>query len=161
MRFIVWLIYGVALLAGAAYLKFGTADQLPPVKAARALPRGQLIETGDIVLPGGARYLSEAVKAGAAITDKNTVSLPSAAVTKGTLPLVLGLQSPADRRAITDSSKAWICPSLRKDPPHVAVKSLLCGNGDTACLAVIELPADRSAEVAQATAPKLRAKPCG
>jgi hypothetical protein len=160
MKWVLWLGYALLLLVGAISLTARHDEATAPIVAAKALARGDALDTGDIQLPGGALYMTEAARVGSPITAANTAPLLIVNVEKGALPLVLELGDVADRQAISNKRKAWICPTAKAEAAPVGVRSLACRPGSTACVAVVALPVDRSTELKNIDSPKLRAKPC-
>lgn len=154
------MLYLALLVAGALLLLWLKNDPVPEMRTARALPQGHLIDSGDVVLSGGPRYLTKAVPAGARIGPSNSAAVPSNRTRPGLVPVLLEMEDAANRGAARAGRNVWLCPAKAADAPPVQIVSPLCGAPGTACMAVVGVPPARAAEIAAAR-PKLSTKPCG
>lgn len=159
MKWVLWLAYGFLLLIGAVWLRPVSPNDVFAITAARPLPRGHLLAAGDVTLAGGARYVIRDLAPGTPLRAADVAAFPSAAVAKGGLPVLLEMHNMADRPLLDAGTKVWICPSDQPRAPPVRLVSLICPDNGDRCLALVDLPAVRGADVGK-NAAKISAKPC-
>ncbi|WP_027154887.1 hypothetical protein [Mesorhizobium sp. WSM2561] len=152
MRLLLLLVYVLLVVGGGVYIVFRGTTPLQLV-ASRDLPANHLLQPNDLSLHvDGRQFLPRRVDAGGLIDTKELLSAPAFIARQGMVPFAL----PADRKKVEShvieaGNQLLVCP-----PKLTAeVRAVFCGDGDGACVAIVDIPIADAKRLDLPAVPKL------
>jgi hypothetical protein len=150
MRWVSPIVYSILLLLGFWVITARQHVVPGQLVAVRDLAAGRQLEPGDVVVAGGdVQYLKRGLKTGEALKPGDVSSFPPFNLDEGMLPIVFavgaGLVESGDMNA---GAQVQICKGSEAKLKPVPVKAVVCDSPATVCWAIVGVPADQSAGLA-------------
>lgn len=148
-------LWATLIVAGGAWLWAATPL---PMSAARDLPRGTLLDTGDLSIGSGIAVLTRPVKRGERVARADLAQVADGVVPAGST-LALVAWRPTSGLPIARRDRGWLCPASGTGR-EVQVATSVCGGTRERCFAVVAFGPDAAPAVAAYRSRGLDPQPC-